>query len=72
MESVRRCGFLNEIDVIANGSRGGLCLAWKVGAKVNLKSYSNCHIDIVLEEEEVEKVWRFTRFYWSPYMQNRV
>lgn len=58
----RRCGFLNDIDVSANGLRGGLCLAWRGNAMVDLKSYSNYHIDIALTEGDSEKEWRLLAF----------
>ncbi|MFQ6651303.1 hypothetical protein Gotur_023682 [Gossypium turneri] len=48
MEKVRkRCGFNYGIKVQVNGSRGGLCLAWKGDVNVQLRSYSNHHIDKV-------------------------
>ncbi|KAA3483968.1 reverse transcriptase [Gossypium australe] len=52
MDRVRRsCGFINGIDVEAEGSRGGLCLAWKVGIEVTLRSYSTWHIDVLIKED---------------------
>ncbi|KAA3473246.1 reverse transcriptase [Gossypium australe] len=58
MEKVRRnCGFMNGFDIEAEGSRGGLCLAWKEDIKVTLRSFSRNHIDVM----------RFTGFYGSLY-----
>ncbi|KAA3477623.1 reverse transcriptase [Gossypium australe] len=46
MEKVRRsCGFPNGIEVGAEGSRGGLCLAWKKAINVTLRNFSKNHID---------------------------
>ncbi|KAA3476871.1 reverse transcriptase [Gossypium australe] len=40
MERVRRrCGFTNGIEMEAEGSRGGLCLAWKGDIDVSVKSF---------------------------------
>ncbi|MFQ6655549.1 hypothetical protein Gotur_026063 [Gossypium turneri] len=69
MEKVRRkCGFQNGIDVDAEGSRGGLCLAWKVEITVTLRSFSKNHIDAMVMEETDNKEWRFTGFYGSLYV----
>ncbi|KAA3464007.1 reverse transcriptase [Gossypium australe] len=52
MDRVRRsCSFINGIDVEAEGSRGGLCLAWKVGIEITLRSYSTWHIDVLIKED---------------------
>ncbi|KAA3471106.1 Endonuclease/exonuclease/phosphatase [Gossypium australe] len=60
MERVRRsCGFNSGIDIKAEGSRGGLCLAWKSGIVVTLRRGLR------------QKEWRFTGFYGSPYLKDR-
>ncbi|KAA3486777.1 reverse transcriptase [Gossypium australe] len=72
MEKVRRsCGFLNGIDIEAEGSRGGLCLAWKEDIIVTLRSFSNNHIDAMANEKNTNEEWRFTSFYGSPYVNNK-
>ncbi|KAA3482895.1 reverse transcriptase [Gossypium australe] len=54
MEGIRRrCGFMNGIDVGAEGSRGGLCLAWKEEYIVSLKTFSKNHIDVPIEKSIV-------------------
>ncbi|KAA3467329.1 reverse transcriptase [Gossypium australe] len=69
MEKVRRsCGFPNGIEIEAEGSRGGLCLAWKEDIKVTLRSFSKNHIDVMVKEENTNAEWRFTGFYGSPYV----
>lgn len=51
MEKVRRsCGFNCGIEVDVDGSRGGLCLAWKDNVDVCLCSYSKNHIDVLIHE----------------------
>lgn len=72
MEKIRKsCGFGNRIDVGADGSRGGICLAWKATLGVRLKTFSSSHIDVLIKEENVDEVWRFTGFYGSPYRHNK-
>ncbi|KAA3468179.1 reverse transcriptase [Gossypium australe] len=73
MSKVRRsCGFINGIDVDAEGSRGGLCLAWKSGMDISLRSFSKWYIDVVVKEDNSQIEWRFTGFYGSPYSKDRI
>ncbi|KAG8493308.1 hypothetical protein CXB51_010696 [Gossypium anomalum] len=67
----RSCGFLNGIDIEAEGSRGGLCLAWKEDIIVILRSFSKNHIDAMVKEKNTNEEWRFTGFYGSPYVNNK-
>lgn len=56
MESVRHLGsFNNGIDVSIEGIRGGLCLGWKERVMVSLKSFSQNHIDVDIDEEDMGK-----------------
>ncbi|KAA3482721.1 reverse transcriptase [Gossypium australe] len=46
MERARKsCGLVNDIEIEAEETRGGLCLAWKDDIEVTLKSFSKWHID---------------------------
>ncbi|KAA3483658.1 reverse transcriptase [Gossypium australe] len=72
MERVRRrYGFINGIDVDPDGSKGGLCLAWKEEVSIMLQSFSKRHIDVLVDNQNDEHQWRFTGFYGSPYAQYR-
>ncbi|KAA3468943.1 reverse transcriptase [Gossypium australe] len=72
MERVRRkCGFICGVEVEAEGSRGGLCLAWKEDIKVTLRSFSKWHIDVIIKEDDIEGEWRFTGIYGSPYLKDK-
>ncbi|XP_040956135.1 uncharacterized protein [Gossypium hirsutum] len=72
MEKVRRsCGFQFGIDVDSIGSKGGLSQSWLGKVNITLRSFSNRHIDVFVEEGEVGKIWRLTGFYGSPYSQDR-
>ncbi|MBA0698767.1 hypothetical protein Goari_000459 [Gossypium aridum] len=54
-----------------DGSRGGLCLAWRAGKNVQLQNFSKRHIDVIIDEVEKGYKWRFTGFYGSPYPHER-
>ncbi|KAA3461736.1 reverse transcriptase [Gossypium australe] len=72
MERVRnKGGFTNGIDVATEGTRGGLCLAWKDSIEVTLKSYSKWHIDVMVKEDRRKEEWRFTGLYGSPYVKDQ-
>lgn len=67
MERIRRkFGFRNGIDVPAEGSRGGLCLRWREGLSVDLRSFNNNCIDVLVNDPECDLSWRFTGFYGCP------
>ncbi|KAA3480252.1 reverse transcriptase [Gossypium australe] len=71
MEKVRqRCGYHFGIDVESTGSKGGLSLAWRWNVNIVLQSFSQHHIDVIVEENEGKK-WRLTGFYGSPYTKDR-
>ena len=62
-------GFQNKIDymegimVPSDGKSGGLTMIWKKGTEIKLKSYSNSHINVVVEGEQDQAPWRATGFY---------
>ncbi|MBA0765441.1 hypothetical protein Gotri_014638 [Gossypium trilobum] len=50
MERVCRKGrFLHGIDVPAEGSRVGLNLGWRLEIDISLRSFSNNHVDVVIQ-----------------------
>ncbi|KAA3472190.1 reverse transcriptase [Gossypium australe] len=72
MEKVRKsCGLLNGIEVEAEGTRGGLCLAWKDDIDVTLRSFSKWHLDVMVKDEGNHEEWRFTGLYGSPYLRDQ-
>ncbi|MBA0843396.1 hypothetical protein Goarm_000591, partial [Gossypium armourianum] len=72
MKGVRvRCGFSNGIEVATDGTIGGLCLAWKENVIINHISFSSCHVDDEVQENDEGKQWRFTGFYEALYAHNR-
>lgn len=49
MELIRRVfGFPNDVDVSDVGSKGGISLGWKDDSNIQLKSFSNSHIDVLI------------------------
>lgn len=48
---------------------GGLSLGWKGEISVSLKSFSNNHIDVNIEDNEVRAILRMTGFYRAPEAQ---
>ncbi|KAA3479820.1 putative Transposon TX1 [Gossypium australe] len=72
METIKRqCGFMNEIDVDAEGTRGGLSVGWREGLNLTLKSFSRSHIDVAEKEQNEMETWRFTGFYGAPMDHDR-
>ncbi|KAK5776858.1 hypothetical protein PVK06_044823 [Gossypium arboreum] len=63
--------FINGVDVDPDGSRGGLCLAWKDDVSITLQSFSKRHIDVFVDDQNNRQQWRFTGFYGSLYAQGR-
>ena len=65
-------GFQNKMEytegiiVPSDGQSGGLAMIWKKGTTISLKSCSNSHIDVVVEGEANQDLWRATRFYGQP------
>ncbi|GMJ10533.1 hypothetical protein HRI_004722500 [Hibiscus trionum] len=67
----RRCRFFNGIDVDAIGRSGELSISWKRNCDVTLQSYSQRHIDVIINDDSEGKQWRCTVFYGAPEGQNR-
>lgn len=72
IESVRRrLGFNNGLDVSAEGSKGGLSMAWKGNYVVSLRIYSHNHFDVDVLDEGRNLKWRFIGFYGILYANRR-
>ena len=67
MEKVKfRLGFPNGLIVPSRGRSGGLALLWSVDTNLEIKSFSNHHIDAIITESGNGLSWRFTGFYGYP------
>ncbi|GMI66103.1 hypothetical protein HRI_000279600 [Hibiscus trionum] len=66
-----RCGFTHGFDVSAQGSRGGLSLAWSPSLSVSIRSFSINHIDADVRDVNSDLQWRFTGFYGNSVESQR-
>ena len=64
MEKIKfKLGFTNGLYVQSRGRSGGLALLWSNDTNLEIKSYSNHHIDAIITEADNGLSWRFTGFY---------
>ena len=67
MEKVKYIlGFLNGLIVPSRGRSGGLALLWSSDMNLEIKNYSNFHIDSIITEPENGFSWRYIGFYGHP------
>lgn len=67
MKGVRnKIGYTQGIMVPSDGRSGGLAMMWKEGTKICLKSFSNSHINVVVNGDSAPSPWRATGFYGQP------
>ena len=67
MERIQnRIGFANGLFVSSYGRSGGLALIWTRETDLEIKSFSNHHIDAVVTEANSNYKWRITGFYGHP------
>ncbi|XP_019166942.1 PREDICTED: uncharacterized protein LOC109162712 [Ipomoea nil] len=62
----RRIGFDGLLVVESRGHSGGLACLWRVSPLVEIKSYSDRHIDVFVVEGDGKTKWRVTGFYGEP------
>ena len=66
MERVgRKTQFSNLFVVPCHNLRGGLALLWPSDMSMDVQSYSDDHIDVIIDHG-VDDAWRFTGFYGDP------
>ncbi|GMI82336.1 hypothetical protein HRI_001902900 [Hibiscus trionum] len=66
MKVRKRCGFPNGVEVGSRGRSGGLCLGWRDGCQISLRSFSVRHIDFMVFDDGSGQWWRCTGFYGAP------
>ena len=67
MERIRdRIGFAKGLIVPSCGHSGGLALLWTREIDLEIKSYSNHHIDAIVSKTNSNFKWRITGFYGHP------
>ncbi|XP_075655081.1 uncharacterized protein LOC142625281 [Castanea sativa] len=59
-------GFPNGLIVPSRGHSGGLALLWSSDTNLEIKSFSNRHIDAIITESSNGLSWRFIGFYRHP------
>ncbi|KAL0308894.1 UNVERIFIED_CONTAM: putative mitochondrial protein [Sesamum radiatum] len=66
IELLKRQLDMNGIGIPAVGKNGGLAVFWLKSINVQLYNYSRNHIDMSVELEVGQPVWRFTGIYGEP------
>ena len=67
MERIRdKLGFVNGLIVASRDHSGGLALLLTRKINLNIKSFSNHHIDATITEANSSLKWRITGFYGHP------
>ena len=64
-------GFGGCFAVDSVGLSGGIGLFWSQDVTVELKNYSQSHIDVVVQCNNQDLAWRFTGFYGAPRAEDR-
>jgi hypothetical protein len=62
--------FDNKFVVKSRNKGGGLCLLWKGVVNARVQSFSNSHIDVIINET-LHDAWRLTGFYGAPETHRR-
>ena len=52
--------------VLSKGRSGGLALLWKKELKVDMQTFSDNHIDAIVDQGVSGHHWRITGFYGNP------
>lgn len=72
MEGLKRKLNYDRLFVVpSHGRGGGLCVFWKDEANLQLRSYSQNHIDMEVRVVGEAVQWRFTFFYGFPAVRDR-
>ena len=67
MERIKcRLGLANGLNVPCVGQKGGLALLWAREVDLEIKSYSQNHVDAVINDVDHSFKWRLTGFYGHP------
>lgn len=66
-----RCKLKHGFMVPSNGKSGGLALLWKGDIIVDVQTFSQTHIDVVVVEGSGVGKWHLTGFYGNPDTRKR-
>ena len=72
MKMVRdKCEFKHGVFVSSNGMSGGLAMLWKEEVKLDVQTYSETHIDALVDGGSEYGWWHLTGFYDNPNTSKR-
>ena len=63
--------FNSVFTVSSNGRKGGLAMFWRDTIDLEIRNFSRNHIDAIIKDSTVGKMWRLTGFYGSPKRSGR-
>jgi endonuclease/exonuclease/phosphatase family metal-dependent hydrolase len=63
--------FNSVFTVSSNGRKGGLAMFWRDTIDLEIRNFSRNHIDAIIKDSTVGKMWRLTGFYGSPERSGR-
>ena len=66
----RKMQYNNCFEVPCHNTGGGLALFWATDSNVDVQSFSDNHIDAIIDHG-VDDAWRFTGFYEDPETANQ-
>ena len=61
-----RCKMKHGLIIPSEGKSGGLALMWREGIKVDVQTYSQSHVDALVDGGADIGWWHFTGFYGNP------
>lgn len=61
-----KCNFKNGLFVDSIGSKGGLAMLWKEEVKIDIQTFSQSHIDALIDGGDEYGWWHLTGFYGNP------
>ena len=61
-----KCNMKHGLIVPSEGKSGGLALLWREGITVDVQTYSQSHIDALVDGGANKGWWHLTGFYGNP------
>nr|POE53647.1 hypothetical protein CFP56_36811 [Quercus suber] len=66
-----RCKIKHGLIVPSKGKSGGLALLWREGITVDVQTYSQSHVDVLVDGGADIEWWHLTGFYGNPDIAKR-
>ena len=67
-----KCNMKHGLIIPSEGKSGGLTMLWKEGTTVKVQTYSQTHIDALMDSGEGVGWWHLTGFYGNPDTVKRI